>query len=69
VDLEQGPGIVQYLEIPAGQHRLEGRYRPPGLLPAVLVSSTAVFMVLFSFGYGLKTNSGASDAPPVVDTR
>jgi len=56
VDLKQGPGIVQYLEIPAGQHRLEGRYRPPGLLPAALVSTAAVLMAFFIVGYGLKAN-------------
>jgi hypothetical protein len=56
VDLEQGPGIVQYLEIPAGQHRLEGRYRPPGLLPAGLVSAAAVLVAFVIFGYGLKAN-------------
>ena len=38
VNLEQGPGIVQYLEIPAGPHQLKGRYRPPGLVPAAVVS-------------------------------
>jgi hypothetical protein len=68
VDLEQGPGIIQYLEFPAGQHRLECRYRPPGLLPAGLVSAAAVLMA-FVVGYGLKTNSGASVAPPAEDTR
>ena len=56
VELEQGPGIVQYLEIPAGRHRLEGRYRPPGLLPAALVSTVAVLIALVVFGYGLKAN-------------
>ncbi len=56
VELEQGPGIVQYLEVPAGRHRLEGRYRPPGLLPAALVSTAAVLMTLVVFGYGLKAN-------------
>jgi hypothetical protein len=55
VELEQGPGIVQYLEIPAGRHRIEGRYRPPGLLPAALVSTVAVLMALFVVGHGLKT--------------
>jgi hypothetical protein len=54
VELEQGPGIVQYLEIPAGRHRFEGRYRPPGLLPAALVSIAAVLMTFIVFGYGLK---------------
>jgi uncharacterized membrane protein YfhO len=56
VELEQGPGIVQYLEISAGRHQLEGRYRPPGLLPAALVSTAAVLMTLVVFGYGLKAN-------------
>jgi uncharacterized membrane protein YfhO len=62
VELEQGPGIVQYLEISAGRHRLEGRYRPPGLLPAALVSAAAVLMALFGVGYGLKTNRSISVA-------
>ena len=52
VDLEQGPGIVQYLEISAGRHRLLGRYRPPGLLPAGLISIAAVLMALLCVGYG-----------------
>ena len=60
VELEQGPGIVQYLEVPAGRHRLEGRYRPPGLLPAAFVSIAAVLMVVFVFGYGLKANGSIS---------
>jgi hypothetical protein len=58
VDLEQGPGIVQYLEVPAGRHRLEGRYRPPGLLPAALASAAAVLMAVFLFSYGLKAKDG-----------
>jgi len=60
VDLEQGPGIVQYVEVPAGQHRLEGRYRPPGLLPSVLVSAAAVLMVMFVIGFGVRANGGVS---------
>jgi len=56
VDLKQGSGIVQYLEVPAGRHWLEGRYRPPGLLPAALFSTAAVLMTFFIFGCGLKAN-------------
>ncbi len=64
VKLEQGPGIVQYLEVPAGRHRLEGRYRPPGLLPAALVSTAAVLMALFVIGYG---RYGHSSINPVSE--
>jgi hypothetical protein len=38
VEPEQGPGIVQFLAVPAGVHRLEGRYRPRGLPAAGLVT-------------------------------
>ncbi len=31
VELEQGPGIVQYIPVAKGRHVLVGRYRPPGL--------------------------------------
>ncbi len=60
VNLEQGPGIVQYLEVPAGRHRLEGRYQPPGLLPGALVSAAAVLRTFFVFGYGLNAKSSVS---------
>jgi hypothetical protein len=57
VEVEQGPGIVQYLEIPAGRHRFEGRYRPPGLLPAALVSTAAVLVVFLIVGFGRRGHS------------
>ena len=38
VSLEQGPGIVQYLVVPGGQHPRVGKYRPPGVLRAIIVS-------------------------------
>jgi len=44
--LEQGPGIIQYLRVPAGSHRLEGRYRPPMHLFTTVVSGCAVLVVL-----------------------
>jgi len=47
VTLEQGPGIVQYLEVSPGRHRLEGRYLPPGHLLTTIVSGCAVVVVLF----------------------
>ena len=46
VELEQGPGIVQYLEVPAGSHRIEGRYSPPMQLETVVVSVCAVVAML-----------------------
>jgi hypothetical protein len=46
VELKQGPGIVQYLQVAEGDHHLEGRYRPP-LHPWISVlSASAVVVVL-----------------------
>jgi hypothetical protein len=49
IELEQGPGIVQYVEIPNGPHRLEGRYRPPALLPSALMSLVTAGLVVGLF--------------------
>ena len=46
VELERGPGIVQYLWVPAGNHRLEGRYRPPMHLLTTVFSGCAVLVGL-----------------------
>ena len=46
VELEQGPGITQYLRVPAGNHHLEGRYRPPMHLFTTVFSGCAVLVVL-----------------------
>ena len=46
VELERGPGIVQYLRVPAGNHRLEGRYRPPMHLLTTVFSGCAVLVII-----------------------
>jgi len=46
-ELAQGPGIVQYLEIPEGHHRLEGLYRPPLLAPMTVVSLLCLAAVVY----------------------
>jgi len=46
VEFEQGPGIIQYLRVPEGDHRLEGRYRPPMHLWTTVLSGCAVLVVL-----------------------
>jgi hypothetical protein len=46
VELERGPGIVQYLRVPAGNHRLEGCYRPPMHLFTTVFSGCAVLVVI-----------------------
>jgi uncharacterized membrane protein YfhO len=46
VELEQGPGIIQYVRVPAGDHRLEGRYRPPMYMVTTVFSGCAVLVVL-----------------------
>ena len=42
VELDQGPGIVQYLEVSPGTHGLDWRYRPPFLPVTVLISGFAL---------------------------
>ena len=46
VELEQGPGIIQYFRVAAGDHRLEGRYRPPLHPWTTIFSGCAVLVVL-----------------------
>lgn len=46
IELQQGPGIVQYLELPEGEHRLRGLYRPPGHLLTTIISGCALVVVL-----------------------
>ena len=46
VELDQGPGIIQYLRVQAGDHRLEGRYRPPMHLLTTVFSGCSVLVVL-----------------------
>ena len=46
VELERGPGIVQHLLVPAGNHRLEGRYRPPMHLLTTVFSGCAVLVII-----------------------
>ena len=48
------------LEVAEGRHRLEGCYRPPGLMPTALLSAAALFMAAFVFGQGLKADGGIS---------
>ena len=69
VNLEQGPGIIQCVEIPAGPHRLEGRYRPPALLPAALVSATAVLMAFFLVGYEWRGHSSIETISELARSR
>ena len=45
VELERGPGIIQYLQTAAGDHHLEGRYRPP-LLPWTSIFSGCALLVV-----------------------
>ncbi len=46
VELERGPGIIQYLRVPPGKHHLEGRYRPPMHLLTTVFSGCFVLVVL-----------------------
>ncbi len=44
-EIEQGPGIVQYIQVAEGRRQLVGRYRPPGIVPAAVTSVAAAFFV------------------------
>jgi hypothetical protein len=46
--LEQGPGIVQFVEVAAGEHRIDGRYLPPAFHQMAVVSCVAL---LITFGW------------------
>jgi hypothetical protein len=52
VTLEQGPGIVQYLEVAAGEHRIDGHYLPPAFWPMAMVSCIALLIVIWWLAYG-----------------
>jgi hypothetical protein len=54
IDLEQGPGILQYLSLNPGQHRLEGTYRPPGLAVLIWISSLAAVGMMLMLTRGFK---------------
>jgi hypothetical protein len=51
VVLQQGPGIVQFVEVPAGTHRIEGRYRPPALASMTVLSCCGLLAVLGWLGF------------------
>ena len=46
VEFEQGPGIIQFLRVPEGDHNLEGRYRPPMHAVTTVFSGCAVLVVI-----------------------
>jgi len=53
----QGPGVVQSLEVPAGSHRVEAHYQPPGLMPAVVVSLSAAVAVAMLSSWAFKRSA------------
>jgi len=54
VTLEQGPGIIQFLEVAAGEHRIDGRYRPPALVAMAAVSCSSLIVVLCWLLYAVR---------------
>lgn len=63
VELRQGPGIVQLLELKAGEHRLDGLYRPPGLAPMAALSCCALLTVVFWFVFEARRRFRAVNHP------
>ena len=55
IELEQGPGIVQFFEVGEGRHLLIGRYRPPGFVPAAAASAAAAILVVFLLWRGRRS--------------
>ncbi len=44
--LRKGPGILQWVALSGGVHRLEGSYRPPGMTAAAVLSVLSVLAVV-----------------------
>lgn len=75
VALQQGPGIVQFVEVVAGEHRLDGRYRPPALAPLTVLSCGGLVATIFWFGFAVRRRretiasaTGAADGARVGST-
>jgi hypothetical protein len=63
VEPEPGPGIVHSLEIAPGTHRVEGRYRVPGLGPAGGLSLAALLATLVLLVLGSSRGRGGTRRP------
>jgi hypothetical protein len=63
--LARGPGILQGIPLPPGEHVVEARYRPPGLLVggAVSIASLIALLVLARRGRRAGPSGGAAPAP------
>ena len=57
---EQGPGILQFISVEGGEHQLEGRDCPPGVVAAGVVSSAAVLVVIVLIVVGRKVGPVAA---------
>jgi hypothetical protein len=66
ITLQQGPGIVQFLDVAAGEHRIDGRYRPPALAPMAAFSCGALLVMMCWLGYAVRQRFTANEHGPVV---
>jgi uncharacterized membrane protein YfhO len=64
VAVQRGPGILQGIPLPPGQHAVEARYRPPGLLVGSVVSiaSLGVLVVIGRRGRRARVSAGPEPA-------
>ena len=46
VSVERGPGILQGVPVASGDHRVEGRYSPPGLVAGGIVTLMSLIGLL-----------------------
>jgi hypothetical protein len=64
-DVRRGPGILQGIPVPAGEHTVEARYRPPGLVAGSIVSIASLVALLFLARRGRRAEVSGDAAPAV----
>jgi len=64
VPVQPGPGILQGIPVPLGEHLVEARYRPPGMLlgGAISMASLIALLLLARRGRHAGTSGGADPA-------
>lgn len=65
VSVQRGPGILQGIPLPAGEHVVEARYRPPGLLAGSAVSIASLVALVFFGRRGRRTKVSGGAQPAV----
>jgi uncharacterized membrane protein YfhO len=61
--LARGPGILQGIPLPPGEHVVEARYRPPGLLAGGAISIASLIALLLLSRRGRRAGRSGGAAP------